>query len=128
MFPKIQKRLVALAISGLSYFALCVWVSIDRTPKLAEADVLAAEKIRAAKQQEMSVIYAREAAKDAAIRRAEDAQKEAEEQAMQKRVMENGRRGCLDDRNDAYLQLPLKVITRFFDPVLLVFLEEQPYP
>jgi hypothetical protein len=111
MFPQIPKRLVALAIGGLSYLVLCIWVATDRTPQPTAASAIEAEKALEAKRQEMFVKYSREAAEDAASRK-----REAEQQAMQKQAMENGRRGCLDDRSNAYLQLPLKVVDPVFRP------------
>jgi hypothetical protein len=119
MFPKIQKRLVALTIGTLSYLTFCVWVARDLIPKPpesipepTEASAIAAAKLLEIKQKEMLAMSLKLAAQE----QAEKARWDAEEKARLKRQMEDGRQGCLDDRGNAYLQVPLKVVDPVFRP------------
>jgi hypothetical protein len=115
-------------VGGLIYLALFASDVAQRTPQPTEAIAIAAEKILETERQAIFTMYLREAADRTAIDQVERAKREAEVQAMQQQAMENGRRGCLDDRTNAYLQLPLKVVDPVFRPCAVSLLDRTKIP
>jgi hypothetical protein len=111
-----RKSLSTLAVGGLIYLALFAWDLAQRTPQPTEASVIAAEKILETERQSMFAMYLREADDRHAIDQAERAKAEAKTKEIQKQAIEDSRRGCLDDRSDAYRQLPLKIVDPVFRP------------
>jgi hypothetical protein len=128
MFPRIQNPLDILPIGGLIYLCLFGWDAIARTPQTTETGAIAEEKALEAKRKKMFEQYSREAAKDAAERRVEEAKQKIKEAAQLQQRLKNGRKGCWDEQSDAYLQLPLRIVDPVFQPCAVSLLRNTKIP